>query len=71
MDKLFEELIEATQTKINLYAINNNHNGQRAQIEVLNAVNKLYAAYKESQKEIAVKPAKKSTKTSQKLDKKD
>lgn len=71
MDKLFEELIEATQVKINLYAINNNHNGQRSQIEVLNAVKELYAAYKAHQKEIAVKPAKKSTKTSKKLDKKD
>ena len=71
MDKLFEELIEATQIKINLYAINNNNDGQRSQIEVLNAVKELYTAYKAHQKEIAVRPAKKSTKTSKKLDEKD
>lgn len=72
LDKLFDDIMSQTQNKINLYAVNNNQNGERTQIEVLKAVKKLYEAYKEEyDKKIVNKQPKKSTKTSKKLDKKD
>lgn len=61
LDTLFKELVDQTQERINLYSINNNQHGERAQIEVLKAVKTLYAAYLEIQSKTEVKKSTKST----------
>ena len=48
IDNIYKKLIEETQEKINLFAINNNRHGQQTQIEVLNAVKMLYEAHKKA-----------------------
>lgn len=68
IEQLYKQLIEETQEKINLFAINNNKPGEITQIEVLNAVKMLYAAHLEAEKK-AVKKV--STKKTTKAVKKD
>lgn len=61
IEQLYKQLIEETQEKINLFAINNNQHGQRAQIEVLNAVKMLYDAHLEAEKKANQKVSTKKT----------